>query len=99
MQTCPAPRYLTFASILKFDLYPLPGLLKELLAMGREGMGCEVEIEFAVDLHDDPARSIFYFLQIRPTVIGSETQRVKIIRPGTGAVLSSLNTGIGSWYI
>lgn len=74
----PGPKVLTFASILKFDLYPLPGLLKELLAMGREGMGCEVEIEFAVDLHDDPARSIFYFLQIRPTVIGSETQRLKI---------------------
>ena len=74
----PGPKVLTFASILKYDLYPLPGLLKELLAMGREGMGCEVEIEFAVDLKDDPAKAVFYFLQIRPIVIGSEIQRLKI---------------------
>ena len=74
----PGPRVLTFASILKYDLYPLPGILKELHAMGREGMGCEVEIEFAVDLKDDPAKSVFYFLQIRPIVIGSETGRLNI---------------------
>ncbi len=72
------PKVLTFASILKYDLYPLPGLLKELLAVGREGMGCEVEIEFAVDLKNDSAKPIFYFLQIRPIVIGSEMQRLKI---------------------
>ncbi len=74
----PGPKVLTFASILKYDLYPLPGLLKELLAVGREGMGCEVEIEFAVDLEDDPEKSVFYFLQIRPIVIGSEMQRLMI---------------------
>ena len=75
----PGPKVMTFAPILKYDLYPLPGLLKELLALGKEGMGCEVEIEFAVDLNEDnPAKSVFYFLQIRPIVIGSEMQRLKI---------------------
>ena len=73
----PGPKVLTFASILKYDVYPLPALLKELLIMGREGMGCEVEIEFAVDLQDG-AKPVFYFLQIRPIVIGSEMQRLKI---------------------
>ncbi len=74
----PGPKVLTFAAILKYDIYPLPGLLKELLSLGREGMGCEVEIEFAVDLQENPEKAVFYFLQIRPIVIGSEMQRLKI---------------------
>jgi CheY-like chemotaxis protein len=74
----PGPKILTFAAILKYNLYPLPEILKHLLVAGREGMGCDVEIEFAVDLHSDPARSVFYFLQIRPIVIGSEMEQLKI---------------------
>jgi CheY-like chemotaxis protein len=76
----PGPKVLTFAAILKYDIYPLPGLLKELLSLGREGMGCEVEIEFAVDLKDNPENAVFYFLQIRPIVIGSEMQRLRITK-------------------
>lgn len=74
----PGPKILTFAAILKYDLYPLPAILQELLVAGRRGMGCEVEIEFAVDLASDPARSVFYFLQIRPIVVGSEIERLRI---------------------
>jgi CheY-like chemotaxis protein len=74
----PGAKIATFASILKYKSYPLPGILKELLVIGKEGMGCEVEIEFAVDLHPDPTRCIFYFLQIRPIVTGSEKLQVRI---------------------
>jgi hypothetical protein len=72
------PKVLTFASILKYDLYPLPAILQELLAMGREGMGCEVEIEFAVDMPQGSDKPVFYFLQIRPIVIGGELRKLKI---------------------
>ncbi len=72
------PKVLTFASILKYGSYPLPDLLKELLEIGKRGMGCEVEIEFAVDLHLDPAQSVFYFLQIRPIVTGNENLQIQI---------------------
>ena len=72
------PKVLTFASILKYGSYPLPDMLKELLEIGKKGMGCEVEIEFAVDLHRDPAQSVFYFLQIRPIVTGNENLQIKI---------------------
>ncbi len=74
----PGSKVLTFASILKYSSYPLPDLLKELLETGKRGMGCEVEIEFAVDLHKDPAQSVFYFLQIRPIVTGNENMQIKI---------------------
>jgi CheY-like chemotaxis protein len=74
----PGHKVLTFAPILKYDTYPLASLLKELLALGREGMGCEVEIEFAVDLADNPAKSIFSFLQIRPIIVGNEMEQQRI---------------------
>jgi hypothetical protein len=74
----PGPKVLTFAAILKYDMYPLAALLKEILILGRNGMGCEVEIEFAVDLAENPEESIFYFLQIRPIVVGNEIAHQKI---------------------
>ncbi len=74
----PGPKVLTFAPILKYDMYPLAALLKEILTLGRDGMGCEIEIEFAIDLAENPAESVFYFLQIRPIVVGNEIEHQKI---------------------
>lgn len=74
----PGYKVITFAALLKYNLYPLPQVLSELLAYGREGLGCEVEIEFSLDLHQDPLRSTFYFLQIRPIVTGSDSRKVRI---------------------
>jgi hypothetical protein len=69
---------MTFAQILKHNLFPLPEILASLLKVGREGMGCEVEIEFAVHLDPNPADSIFYFLQLRPMVTGGEDLDIQI---------------------
>ncbi len=86
----PGPKVLTFAPILKYNVYPLAALLKEVLALGRAGMGCEVEVEFAVDLADNPAESVFYFLQIRPIVVGNEMEQLRITEEDkTAAFLSS----------
>jgi len=74
----PGIKILTFAQILKYSAYPLGQILLELLAIGRSGMGSEVEIEFAVQLGDSLADSIFYLLQIRPMVTGSERADVVI---------------------
>ncbi len=74
----PGLRVMTFAQLLKYDLYPLPEILLELLKVGREGMGCEVEIEFAVHLDRNPADSVFYFLQLRPMVTGRGQMDVQI---------------------
>jgi len=63
----PGSKIATFASILKHDLFPLPQLLSDLLELGRKGMGCPVEIEFAVNLGtEDQRKNEFYFLQMRP---------------------------------
>lgn len=58
---------LTFANILKYGMFPLPQIISRILEMGRKGMGCPVEIEFAVDLSPEKRRkSKFSILQIRP---------------------------------
>lgn len=61
------PKIPTFASVLKFDLFPLAALLRDLLEMGKKGMGCPVEIEFSADLgRGKGEKHDFSFLQLRP---------------------------------
>jgi len=70
---------LTFNRILKYESFPLCDVLTELLEAGRQGMGCPVEIEFAVDLLPDPGnRPTFAFLQIRPMSARTELKTVEI---------------------
>ncbi len=66
-------RLVSFAHILKSDLFPLAPILELLLELGRRTMSAEVEIEFAVVLGD--GRLVphqFGFLQIRPLAAGYE---------------------------
>ena len=72
------PKVVTFARILKHQLLPVAALLQDLLELGYQGMSCDVEIEFAVDLGTDNAKSRFYFLQIRPMAAGGEQYKVTI---------------------
>ncbi len=60
------PRLVTFAHVLKSELFPLAAILRLLLEIGREGMACPIEIEFAVDMSAQPME--FGVLQIRPTI-------------------------------
>jgi CheY-like chemotaxis protein len=74
----PGTKILTFAQLLKYNKFPLGKLIEELLAIGKAGMGGDVEIEFALDLKPEPEKSVFYFLQIRPMVTGGEMAEVQI---------------------
>ncbi|MBU0728733.1 MAG: phosphoenolpyruvate synthase/pyruvate phosphate dikinase [Proteobacteria bacterium] len=74
----PGPKVLTFANVLKHGIFPLPEILIELLAIGRKGMGCPVEIEFSADLSEKDHSGDFFFLQIRPMVAGNERLKVEI---------------------
>jgi len=72
-------RVVTFAPILKQEIYPLAPVLEHLLELGRWSMNASVEIEFAGTLgvaEGEPAR--FSVLQLRPMVIDQEHQEVAI---------------------
>jgi CheY-like chemotaxis protein len=75
----PGYRVLTFAQILKYDLFPLPQILAEVLAMGQAGMGCPVELEFSVNLcQGKDCEPEFAFLQLRPMTARAELGQVEI---------------------
>ena len=72
-------RVLTFAPILKYNLFPLAGILAEALEMGREGMGCPVELEFSINVcADSECEPEFAFLQLRPMTAREELVEVEI---------------------
>lgn len=67
------PRLITFAPILKRGLFPLSDVLSDLLRIGKENMGSDVEIEFAVNIdYHRESEPEFYLLQIRPMVTSLE---------------------------
>lgn len=73
------PRVVTFAPILKYELFPLAKLINDFFTLGRQAFSTHVEIEFAINLPKDNTKAIeFYFLQIRPMVVGRELSEVKI---------------------
>nr|MBP6492277.1 phosphoenolpyruvate synthase [Clostridia bacterium] len=73
------PKIVSFASILKHNSLPLVDIIKDLFRLGKSAFGTDVEIEFAVNIPvDREKKAEFYFLQIRPMVVGREAREVKI---------------------
>ena len=60
-------KIISFSGVLQNGVFPLPELLQKVLKYGQIEMGRPVEIEFAVNLHEDKTGE-FYLLQIRPMV-------------------------------
>ena len=65
------PRIVNFRNILKYDQFPLAGILQRLLQILREAMETPVEIEFAVNLEKDPhtGKPTFHLLQIKHQLV------------------------------
>jgi len=60
-------KIISFSGVLQNGVFPLPELLQKVLYYGQKEMARPVEIEFAVNLHEDRSGE-FYLLQIRPMV-------------------------------
>ena len=88
---------LTFADILKYRSFPLAEILTDILEIGRKGMGCPVEIEFAVNLglggHQRPS---FDLLQIRPMGIRQQHLEVEIKEDDISAAFCYSTTALGN---
>jgi hypothetical protein len=69
----------TFASVLKYRSLPLAEILTEILAIGRQGMGSPVEIEFAANMpFDANLKPSLELLQIRPMGVTQDNLEVEI---------------------
>jgi hypothetical protein len=70
---------LTFSPVLKYDLFPLPPMLADVLALGQEGIGSPVELEFSVNLRQcSGGPPEFALLQLRPMTARAEIVQVDI---------------------
>jgi len=75
----PGTRIVSFAPVLKHDVFPLPGILERLTKIGEDAFGRPVEIEFAVRLPGNVrGPSEFGFLQIRPLVLSREGEELRM---------------------
>ncbi|GIS72592.1 MAG: hypothetical protein CM1200mP10_21690 [Candidatus Neomarinimicrobiota bacterium] len=89
-------RVITFAPVLKWGTLPLVDILKDLISMGKEALGCEVEIEFAVNIFDDPNKKPeFSLLQIKPMVMGGSREIINIEEGSNPEILCSSKIYIG----
>lgn len=91
------PRAVTFAHVLKADVFPLAEILQRLLDIGRRGMNAPVEIEFAVNLSAKPRE--FAVLQVRPCVTDTSSENIDLsdINPDDALCVSSSALGNGVW--
>ncbi len=94
----PGVRLVSFAHVLKADVFPLADILKLLLELGRRTMSAEVEIEFAVVLGDGKlTEHQFGFLQIRPLAAGFTAPEIseEILNHTDALVSTSVALGNG----
>lgn len=72
-------RLITFAPILKTDVFKLPEILRLVTDVGAWGMNSPVEIEFAVNFPEDKSQPReFAFLQLRPLVKSHEIEELSL---------------------
>ncbi|MDZ7698441.1 MAG: PEP/pyruvate-binding domain-containing protein [Deltaproteobacteria bacterium] len=90
-------KLLTFAQVLKYNIFPLPALLDDLLNIGRKGMGCPIEIEFSINLYPEKERKgEFFFLQIRPMVAEAERFEVEITHQDIEGAICRSSQSLGN---
>lgn len=75
----PGARLVSFAPILKHEVFPLAPILEQLTKVGEDALGQPVEIEFAVRLPQGAGGAAeFGFLQIRPLVLSGEGEELRM---------------------
>lgn len=91
-------RALTFASVLKHNIFPLAGIIQNALAIGQAEMNNPVEIEFAANLNPAPGNPrVFALLQIRPIVSANDglTEDIGKIPAEHTLIMSNSSLGNG----
>jgi len=74
----PGARVVTFAPMLKHNIFPLAQILEVLVRAGEDALGNPVEIEFAVRLPQAQEPAEFGFLQIRPLTLARDHQDLTV---------------------
>jgi hypothetical protein len=89
----PGARVVTFSRLLKSADGPLCAVLQHLLTVGKQNLGCALEMEFSANLSDDSID--FALLQIRPFVAQVESARVALEPIAADKVLCRCKRAMG----
>lgn len=93
-------RVVTFAPLLKHDLFPIAQITQRLMEIGERGMASPVEIEFAVNLPQEKGRNAeFGFLQMRPLILSQETEELDVEVDDPSRLVCQSNHVLGSGKI
>jgi len=98
----PGPRIVNFANILKYDFFPLSGILTQILDISKQALGIPVEIEFAVDLTrnmDTGELPTFYLLQVRPLSVNTEEENIDLKEIEKADILLYSHQSLGNGVI
>ncbi|MCH7872795.1 MAG: hypothetical protein IID33_13955, partial [Planctomycetes bacterium] len=90
-------RVVTFAHVLKSDLFPLADIIRKLLDLGRAGMNGPVEIEFAVNLDTDPKE--FAVLQMRPASVEYKQASANLGEIATADLVCYSSRAMGNGFV
>lgn len=90
----PGARAITFAPILKYDVFPLAKILQRISALGAEAMSGPVEMEFACNLTAKPRQ--FAVLQMRPYGHGATEERVDIPETSREELILTAPSALGN---
>lgn len=97
----PGPRIVNFRNVLKYDCFPLAGILEHALGLIRNAMETPVEIEFAVNLDPDPAngKPTFFLLQIKHQLLDSSDVNLSISELDPASVLLFSEKCVGNGIV
>jgi len=96
----PGVRIVSFAPMLKHNLFPLPTILETLVKAGESALGIPVEIEFAVRLPRQSGEAAeFGFLQIRPLTLSRDHQDLSVGDADPQQLLCQSNKVLGNGRI
>lgn len=87
-------KIISFAGVLQHDVFPLSNLLQMTMEYGVEAMRRPVEIEFAVNLHNDRSGEL-YLLQIRPIADTKQLVEIDFSEVDQAACLLCSNHSLG----
>ena len=98
--TGPGRRVVTFANVLRDNVFPLAPAVEFMLQTGQRAMGRPVEIEFAgdIDIRKDrksPNKGHIYWLQIRPIIDRKDMVEDSMMQAPRNALLLKSNTALG----
>ena len=91
----PGPRVVTFNNILKHKVIPLDETISQVLEVGRRGLGCPVEVEFACDMGRNTKPPILFLLQVRPLAARGSTAEFADIEFSRAETLCSSKGSLG----